>query len=355
MKSKFIILIVLISGFIFSSCSTEVDINADYKEIPIVFCILDPSEEYQYVKVNKAFLGKMNVTDMAQISDSLFFKDSVLITLKKFQGAVERRSWTFDYCDTVQKARGFFGNSKNILYMKKIEFGTCDANTSFVLNIDIGNGKHRLKSEVKLVSEMGIFQPAENVPHISIVSKNGFNFKYYAGNSACIFESHFRFNYLEVTGRDTVKKSLIYKFFDKIFAATDKNDLRDGKLDVPSFYQYVASNLPQVEGRKYLADMPNSCELIIMSAEENYYIYTQVTSPSTGIIQFRPDYTNIISEIEGNKCLGLFASRNSYRRAYKFSIATLDSLYRGMYTEKLGFASPYDPYYLPFFLEEPIE
>lgn len=42
----------------FNSCSTEFEVAAPYKEIPIVYGLLNKLDQYHYIKVNKAYLNK---------------------------------------------------------------------------------------------------------------------------------------------------------------------------------------------------------------------------------------------------------------------------------------------------------
>lgn len=353
MKNNFFILIITISFFIFfGSCSTDVNINADYKEIPIVYCVLDPSMEYQFVKVNKAFLGEKDVAEMAQVSDSLYFKSNVNVVLKKYNKEELVASWNFDYCDTIKKDEGFFANDKNILYAKKINFGENTKNNTYELIVDIGNGKHIIKNKLKLnlVTDIDVYtrqakdNSVTNYKMITIANyENSFFYEYRPGNSAVTTEVYLKFNYFEVLKSDTTYKSILLPILKNEGNTNNNNDAMKKTFNIASFYDIISNTIPVVEGIKRYVVVPNSYNFIVYSAEENYYIYTQVTKPSTGIVQFRPTYTNL----EGG--LGIFASRNSFMRTYQISKDNIDTLYRGIYTKKLGFVDPIDNYYHTFF------
>src|SRR5205809_8051029 len=47
-----------LASSIFSGCSTDLDTNAPYKEITVIYSVLNPAENIHYVKVNKAFQNK---------------------------------------------------------------------------------------------------------------------------------------------------------------------------------------------------------------------------------------------------------------------------------------------------------
>ena len=70
---KRIYLILSIFSILFISCETEVNVNAPWEEVVVVFGLLDQGQELQFVKVNKAFLGDDAAPDMAQRPDSFNF------------------------------------------------------------------------------------------------------------------------------------------------------------------------------------------------------------------------------------------------------------------------------------------
>ena len=58
------ILLSLFSVFaflmMFNACSTDVDLYADYKDITVVYGLLDSGADTNFIKINKAFLGPGN-------------------------------------------------------------------------------------------------------------------------------------------------------------------------------------------------------------------------------------------------------------------------------------------------------
>ena len=66
--------IAAISLAVFSSCSTDVDLTAPYASTTVVFGLLDPLADTQFVKINKTFLGDGNLNEYAMIRDSSEYK-----------------------------------------------------------------------------------------------------------------------------------------------------------------------------------------------------------------------------------------------------------------------------------------
>ena len=57
MKKLFLSLSVLACLAFFNACSTKVDLYADYKDIPIIYGLLDATIDTNYVKIVRAFSG----------------------------------------------------------------------------------------------------------------------------------------------------------------------------------------------------------------------------------------------------------------------------------------------------------
>ena len=76
MKKIFILLSIFV--FLFISCETDFDVNAEWKETTVVYGLLDASADTQYIKINKAYLGEGDAMMMAQYSDSINFNPNDL-------------------------------------------------------------------------------------------------------------------------------------------------------------------------------------------------------------------------------------------------------------------------------------
>src|SRR5678815_3303460 len=68
------------SSILFSGCSTDLDPNADYKEVMVIYSILNQTDTVHYAKVNKAFLNTNSnaLTIAATSPDSITYAADVL-------------------------------------------------------------------------------------------------------------------------------------------------------------------------------------------------------------------------------------------------------------------------------------
>ena len=74
---------------LFNSCKNDLKILAPYKETVSVYALLNPQEKRQYVRLNKIFLGEGNAYVMAQVTDSVNYRQGVLsVTMERYFNGV---------------------------------------------------------------------------------------------------------------------------------------------------------------------------------------------------------------------------------------------------------------------------
>src|SRR6185503_4661650 len=70
---------------LFNSCKNDLNILAPYKESASVYALLNPQEKRQYIRINKIFLGEGDAYVMAQVTDSVNYKQGVLtVALERY-------------------------------------------------------------------------------------------------------------------------------------------------------------------------------------------------------------------------------------------------------------------------------
>ena len=79
------ILLLLIITSIFTSCDDDFSINDKWKDITIVYGLLNNSDTAQYIKINKAFLGNGDVYEMAAVSDSIQYDIELDVKLLEYK------------------------------------------------------------------------------------------------------------------------------------------------------------------------------------------------------------------------------------------------------------------------------
>ena len=70
LKLSLVTLIIISTATIFTSCETDIDVTAEWKDITVAYGILNQNDTAHYLKINKAFLGDGNSLVYAQNADS---------------------------------------------------------------------------------------------------------------------------------------------------------------------------------------------------------------------------------------------------------------------------------------------
>ena len=74
MKKLFLSLSLLACMAFFNACTTDVELYADYKDIPVVYGLIDATTDTNFVRINRAFSSSndnpINAYEVALIADS---------------------------------------------------------------------------------------------------------------------------------------------------------------------------------------------------------------------------------------------------------------------------------------------
>lgn len=98
MNIKKCLLILLPLTALLSSCEVEFSPNAEWKEVPVVYCILDQDEDTTWARVEKCYLGDGNIYSYSSISDSFNYPEgSLQVALLAFRDGQIVDSMPFTY------------------------------------------------------------------------------------------------------------------------------------------------------------------------------------------------------------------------------------------------------------------
>ena len=109
---------------ILTACDNEFSPNAEWKEVPSVYCLLDQDDDTIFVRVQKCYLGEGNLYAYAQVFDSTNYpQGSIDVKLKAWRNFNELNNPTcnplftldFNYTET-DKVPGSFGGTKQPIY-----------------------------------------------------------------------------------------------------------------------------------------------------------------------------------------------------------------------------------------------
>ncbi|MEA3447928.1 MAG: hypothetical protein U9Q98_05700 [Bacteroidota bacterium] len=328
-----------------TSCEEEVNVNADWENIPVVYGLLNQNDSVHYIKLNKAFLGDASAINMARESDSLFYDDAEVYINQIINGQISKRL-NFVAVDTIPKPEGLFANDRNTIYVYEGEIQASNNSGNpytYELHVNIPSANKHCTSAIELISGARIVDPSS----VREIALNNYDIgsvkaKYETGDNGMLYQMVFRFYYLEVTDAgDTIKNCPPIEIFGHVKTVSGAgNQIIGLEFPVEKFYDVLLNSIPEKENVTRLVRYPNSVSFTLHAADENFQIYSSLSEPSTGAVQEKPFFTNI------NNGVGLFAARLTKQTFNKVSNPTISTLANDTITEHLNFADLNNPYYL---------
>lgn len=287
--TKKITLLLLIPVMIFTllSCETEVDLNAEWKEITIVYGLLNQLDTTHYLRINKAFLGD-DALQIAKIEDSSSYRNALAVRLEGWNNTQAVQTINFDTITISNKDTGMWYNP----YMQAFT-GTGILNPDLQYRLFITNTVtgHEVSGKTFLIKNFAIKKPPAGG---RLTLFRGFNtpFQWANGVNARRYEPRIRFHYFEIPAgtQDTIPKSIDYV----LTTVTSDNLGGNGDIEVSfsndAFYSFIQNKLTgSFEGKR----LCGTVDFIISAGGDEYETYMRVNGPSSSIVQDKPEYTNI--------------------------------------------------------------
>jgi len=326
----------LVLGVFLSACNdNEIDLTSDYKDIPVIYGLLDANEDSNWVRINKAFLGDGNALIFAQVPDSLNYPNLqvALLKLSKSNGAVVDSLPLQKTIDAVAKDSGFFASNSNVLYLTT---ASIDKNFRYKLVVFNLDNQKRIEVTTNIAGASIFNYPSSTMVALNWEPANGdktvkfeWNCNPSANTEAYQFELKFIYDeFLLSSPNNRVRKSFVNRYTMIPYSDCQSNII---KLPITKqeFYSSVANNLPvnQTLGREFI-----QIDISVYGAAKAFYDYLVINKPSPSVVPRATDYTNI----PGGK--GVFSSRSQlHMKGLKLNSVTIDSLRGGQYTSELNF------------------
>ena len=300
---KKIYLILSVFAIVFTACETDFDVNAEWEELTVVYGLLDASKDIQFIKISKAFLGDMAPSVMAQYADSINFDEAELaVKVIRIENNGNKDTIILDEVPTLRND-GVFNDSIMLYTFENKPF--LNSNSEYELLIQNNITGNEVSSSTNIIS--------------------GFSFSNFSSNPKFGFynpsfpdSSKFKSKTIEWSKS---KNGEIYQL-DMIFEYTEDGDTANpikltwsqplelfnggsmqSKLEGVKFFNFLSNNI--LDDNTVEREFKN-IDLVMTVGTEDLNTYIKVNEPITGIVQQRPQFTNI------NNGIGIFSSRYTY-------------------------------------------
>ena len=362
-KSGIVFLLAAIFTLGLTRCTTDVDLTAPYVSIPVVFGLLDAEADTQWVRINRTWLGDGDQTQIALISDSSEYETSRLST--RFVEVVnEIDTRVFELKDTLLQNKdedGVFFAPEHKAYFAVTRANEA-LNPDFLYRLEIvidDSINVQAVTNMISVSTGNIQQPPAGLDNIKLNFANvgpsqvvypNYPFKWRSTAGASRYDAVLLVHFIEHYWADdfhTVLDSSRARTIEMPIGTVDPSDdegnqelekLFDGQVFFTTLSTRLDKNIRITrELGVWDADsqIARAFDFLLIVANETLAIYLDVNAPVTGIIQERPEYSNVSGG------LGLWASRTTQGVfGLGYTTDTIEHLQEGDDTAELNFCTP---------------
>ena len=334
--------------FLFAACTPEVKLNAPYKDVTVVYGILNHQSDTNFVKIYRGFQSdKPGAVFLdAQNPDSIYYYD-----FEKKLSLID--VFLLEYKDTVRTSRApielaithKFSRDSGFFYYGKeriIYYTTAPLNKEMVYKIHIKNKKTENITEGR-TELVGNFETTMNIFEFDmlretsgIVYSRAKNGKHYAFTVNFIyFEVSKSTNKVVKIGK--VSRNISPAIGEEIVLSSAQEPIKRFSL---SFYEDIAAKLKEDPSVTRYIGTPGSngacIEVEGWAANDTLVKYLLSNKPTSTFIQINLKYTNLRST--DGLAFGVLSSRAKLTpRVFPTSKPSEDTLCRGNKTRHLGF------------------
>lgn len=340
MKKIILFIVVMASAIFYPSCSNDIDLTSEWKDIPIVYGLISKSDSANYIRVEKAFIdNSISAFDLAQNPDSLYY-DNISVQIRSLS---PNNPATYDLVRVDGNLEGFvreegiFASAPNYLYKLELPVGELIGAQDYELVINRGDNAALVTATATLVDDIEIRDPDTNPADAGPIKweQSGLKVGWRGSEGGQIFDVTL---FLHIEEKDLSNPAndqtitLEWKVEENQPAVYTNGQVRmDTRLTKLDLFQYLSGRLdvnPSV-ARKFL-----SFDVLVTGAGQALTDYINTGNANTGITstQVIPTYSNL------SEGFGIFSSRNSQlQEGYLLSGPTIDSIRNNTLTKDLNF------------------
>ena len=331
-KTHLFLSLSVLLGF-FASCTTDVELYADYKDIPVIYGLLDATQDTNFIRINRAFSGSndnmINANDIALIDDSCNYPGKLDAYLLKYK-LVYGNDYVLDgdtiFLDTItvhNKQEGiFYAPDQKVYYTTKPIYVNTNS-AKYKYRLEVIKDKDTISSETGIVGGEGFEIFNSQLSFKSKPSEGTGKIRFKLADNATFYEMKMVFKYREsLQGGPEVEKQVHHSFgVRSVDELLIENNI--------SYFIYADNLLftlltdaiggDTMNVVRHFDDHP--IELYLAAGGDELYNYIQINTNSGGFSQTIPDYTNI------NGGYGVFSSRINLIKEVGISASTQTDLY----------------------------
>lgn len=330
-KYQLFLLFSMLLGWM-TSCSTRVDLYADYKDVTIIYGLIDVTQDTNFVKIVRAFSGSnehpVNANEVALIADSSNYPgklDARIIEYKAQVGgqfAPTGREILLDTITIHDKQPGTFYAPNQKVYYTTEMFKTDNHTTKYKYELVVHKANDTVTSETRVVGGDDFRILTTSVTFSPSGQDKTGKVTFFPADNAAVYELTMVFHYTE---KEPTDQYFTDKEVSWSYGAMGLDDLEtEGgnsyfiRYNQATLFIMLASAIggDTLNCERYMGDF----NIYLSAGGNELYNYIEINSPNQGLSQNIPDYTNV------NGGFGVFSSRINLATTARLSARTQTDL-----------------------------
>lgn len=318
---------------VLGACDNTFEVNAEFRDIPIAYALLSPSDTAFYARVERGFISDDTpAATLAQDPSNLYY-DNVEVRLVNPAGTVFNLREVDGNAEGFVREDGIFAQAPNILYkINTSEIQPLEPGEIYQLQIQRAGSEDLVTAETTLLEPVIMNRPQDGSA-LDFRANMNTRFTWNPNPTTVLFDLGFEIFYFE---RDISDPDGVFELKSTFWTArrgvdeVGANNTIEVNILGDEFYGFMAGALEEGTFERRF----NNMDLFLFSGGEEIASYQNVVNANLGITSTQdiPVFTNLS---EGR---GLFSSRDVIMKEdLIITPATLDSLVNGSVTGRLGF------------------
>jgi len=234
MKIKILSLFALLSILIIA-CESDFDLTTDWKEVTVIYGMLNENDDAHYIRVHKAFLDEnVSGSEIALIADSVYHEGEIQVDLVQISADGNETSFTCTRVDAADEGftmdpitedQGAFATDPYYLYKSTISL---DNSSRYRVEV-LRNEQVIANSEMGLIGELKIIQPnttLEPPTQVNLSLNAGYKVRWLYADNGEIYTLNMIMTYREIpsNGDPEEIKELVFPLARNKFPTENERD-----------------------------------------------------------------------------------------------------------------------------------
>ncbi|HBF18719.1 MAG TPA: hypothetical protein DDW81_01405 [Cryomorphaceae bacterium] len=290
------------------ACDNELSINAEWQDITVVYGILDPTQDTNFIRIERGYLGSEPARNSYDKPDSLYYDENeITVTLYWYEinngnrgNLVDSSELRPDYNIRNLNSDGPFTTEAYRIYPIISPDIPVSSQYEYELIIDKNDGGPQVTASTRVLEGFDLRRPArlggiyeyQGLLSWDNESKN---------KNIYLYQPRFYFYYKEynLDTKESEMKEIMYRFQN----VERKGGITDYEVKFSDNNAFYAALAGRIETDSSVLRFFDHMRFEIWGADENLTTYMNLKAPSNSINQNRPEFTNIVNGT------GIFASR----------------------------------------------